>query len=174
MTMEIKDNFLDNKHLAQLDELVYNTHFPWFLQKEQITGANDGCWFSHVIYDNDAPRSDLYNPVMEIFKNNLKYISLCRITVNLLLRQETPSISDFHTDYQKLDILDEKKITTAIFYLNTNNGATEIKDSPRINSVRNRLIMFPTITPHRAIGPTDVAERIVLNFNFIKIENVTI
>ena len=34
--------------------------------------------------------------------------------------------------------------------------------------------MFPTNTSHRAIGQTDTPERIVLNFNFIKSENVTI
>ena len=161
--MEIKDNFLDNKHLAELDNLV-GTSFPWYLQKEQIKGANDGCWFSHIVYYKDVPGSELYNPIINIFKNYLNYVSLIRINVNLLLRQETPSISDFHTDYGG------EKITTAIFYLNTNNGATEFKND-KIDSVRNRLIMFPANTLHRAIGQTDVATRIVFNFNFIKREN---
>ena len=108
---------------------------------------------------------DFFNPIINIFKNYLNYVSLCRINVNLLIRQETPSISAFHTD------MASEKITTAIFYLNTNNGYTEFKDGNRIDCIRNRLVMFPTNTPHRAIGQTDVATRIVFNFNFIKREN---
>ena len=171
--MEVRDNFLDDIHLIQLDELIDNPYFAWHLQKEQNMGQNDGCWFSHKIYERDIPRVDssciiINSSVIEIFKSNLKYISLFRITVNLLLRQELPSISDFHTDFQNdITILDEKNITTAIFYLNTNNGSTEFKDGDKIDCVRNRLITFPTPTPHRAIGQTDVTKRIVLNFNFV-------
>ena len=160
--MIIKDNLLDDIHLTQLDELINSPYFAWFLQKEQVTGANDGCWFSHRIYGADEPASPSYKPMIEIFKDYLKYVSLCRITVNLLLRQENPNISDFHTDFNG------EKITTAIFYLNTNNGATEIKGGDRIDSVRNKLIIFPANTTHRAIGQTDVKQRIVINFNFIE------
>jgi len=170
--VEIKDNLLTKEQLAQLDKLLSNP-FPWYLQKEQIKGADDGYFFSHIIYNEDVPKSDLYNPIIKIFKNYLNYITLCRIHINLLVRQETPSISDFHTDCD-FSPEDEEIMTTAIFYLNTNNGATEFKDGDRIDSVRNRLIIFPTTSPHRAIGQTDVAERIVFNFNFIKRENVTI
>jgi len=159
-----KDNFLSDFHLTKLDELIDHT-FPWFLQKEQIAGKNDGCWFSHLMYDQDAPQSPKYETIHKIFSNYLNYISLCRITTNLLFKQDNPSISAFHTD---CEYLDKTKITTAIFYLNTNNGATEFKDGDRIDSVRNRLIMFPNFTLHRAIGQTDANQRVVFNFNFIK------
>ena len=159
--MEVKDNFLDEVHLIQLDELINNPYFAWYLQKEQVKGGNDGYWLSHLIYFLDEPRSELYNPVINIFKNKLEYVSLCRITVNLLLKQENPS-SDFHIDYEQ----NNKKMTTAIFYLNTNNGSTEFEGGDKIDCVRNRIIMFPTNTLHRAIVQTDVIERIVINFNF--------
>ena len=169
MTVEIKDNLLNNKHLVEVDQLINvvpgTNDFPWYLQKEQVTGADDGSWFCHILYDEDVPKSDWYNPLINIFKNYLPQVTLVRVYVNLLLRQETPSISDFHTDYEHPE--NPNNITTAIFYLNTNNGATEFKDGDRIDCVRNRLIMFPTNTSHRAIGQTDVIERIVLNFNFI-------
>jgi hypothetical protein len=168
--IEIKDDFLSNDHLSCLDEIIQGPNkIPWFLLEEQVEGSNDGSFLQHMVYDEDIPRSPIYTPIIESFKNYLRYVSLCRITVNLLLKQETPTVSDFHTDFQhESTISDETRITTAIFYLNTNNGATEIKDGPRIDCVRNRLVMFPTLTPHRAIGQTDVNKRIVLNFNFIK------
>ena len=97
--MELKDNFLEDDHLKDLDKIIDNPEFPWYLQKEQVIGAKDGHWFSHVIYMHDEPRSNSYEPVSRMFKSYLKYISLCRITVNLLPRQNPPSISSFHTDF---------------------------------------------------------------------------
>ena len=169
--MEMKDSFLADIHLTQLDELIdRDGEFAWYLQKEQVRGADDGCYFSHMVYDFNQPKSKLYDPLIEIFKYYLKYVSWLNITVNLQLRQETPKISVFHTDFSSdtdTVVTDEKKITTAIFYLNTNNGYTEFEGGDKIDCVRNRLIMFPANIPHRAIGQTDVIERIVLNFNFI-------
>ena len=71
--MKIKDNFLVKKDLTQLENLIYN-NFPWYLQKEQVTGADDGYWLSHILYDEDVPKSALYNPIIIIFKSYLKLI----------------------------------------------------------------------------------------------------
>ena len=166
--MEVKDNFLSNAHLTQLNELIDSYSFPWFFQKEQVEEKNDGYFFSHILYDPNLEKSIFFDPVFNIFNSYLKYSFLCRCIVNLIPRQSTPSISIFHTDFQH-NVLkpDEDKITTAIFYLNTNNGYTEFKGRDRIDCVENRLVMFPAKTFHRAVGQTDVIQRIVLNFNFI-------
>jgi hypothetical protein len=168
--MEIRDNFLDEKHLVQLESIILGDTFPWYLQKEQVPGTDDGCLLLHTLYDYNVPRSEFYATIDDIFWGYLNYVSLCRVQINLLLRQNPPSISGFHTDWQDRPLMDETKITTAIFYLNTNNGTTEFKDGTKVDAVKNRLVMFPAITPHRAIGQTDITERIVLNFNFIKSE----
>ena len=54
--MRIKDNFLDDKYLIQLEELINNPYFAWYLNEEQTKGADDGCWFSHLIYDKTGPK----------------------------------------------------------------------------------------------------------------------
>ena len=176
--MRIKDNFLDDKYLIQLEELINNPYFAWYLNEEQTKGADDGCWFSHLIYDKTGPKElklpreisektfscSEFSPLLIKIFNNLNYVDLYRITINLLLRQKNQSISAFHTDFE-----DEIKITTAIFYLNTNNGYTEFENGDKIDCIRNRLIMFPVNTLHRAVGCTDVNKRIVLNFNFLNI-----
>ena len=41
MGLKIKDNFLDSDHLQEIDKLVH-TNFPWYLNKEQVTGALAG------------------------------------------------------------------------------------------------------------------------------------
>ena len=161
--MKIKDNFLDEIDLIRLDELINNPYFAWYFRKHQVSGADDGCCFTHLIYRLDEPRSDLYEPVINIFKNKLEYVSLCRIYANLLIKQGLPKASGFHTDFEDT----HDKITTAIFYLNTNNGATEFENGDRIDCIRNRLLMFPANLSHRAISQTDVDKRIVLNFNYI-------
>ena len=49
----VKDNFLSDVHLTQLDELINNnTYFPWYLQEEQVDGADDGCFLLHKIYSD--------------------------------------------------------------------------------------------------------------------------
>ena len=163
--MIITDDFLDKKDLDQLDEYLMSPAFPWYLQKEQVAGSNDGSWFCHIMYDNDVPKSDLYNPIVKIFKNYLNYLTLIRLNVNLLPKQENPSPSDFHTDLD--EFFDKEKSTTSIFYLNSNNGYTEFEDGSTVDSVQNRLVTFPTTTLHRAVGQTDTETRIVLNFNYI-------
>lgn len=163
--MIITDDFLDKKDLDELNEFLMSPSFPWYLQKEQVTGANDGSWFCHIVYDNDAPKSDLYNLIVKIFKKHLNYLTLIRLNVNLLPKQENPSPSDFHTDLD--EYLNKEKATTSIFYLSTNNGYTEFEDGSTVDSVQNRLVTFPTTTLHRAVGQTDTETRIVLNFNYI-------
>ena len=98
--MEVKDNFLSNKHLIQLNELIDSYSFPWFFQKEQVEEKDDGYFFSHILYDPNLEKSTFFYPVFNIFNSYLKYSFLCRCIVNLIPRQETPSISTFHTDFQ--------------------------------------------------------------------------
>ena len=83
---------------------------------------------------------------------------------NLLVKNDTVKFSDYHVDLKdvKSDIM-----TTAIFYLNTNNGATEFKSGEGVDSIKNRLVVFPKNTYHRAVNQTDTDKRIVLNFNYI-------
>ena len=57
--MEVKDNFLDEIHLIQLDELINNPYFAWYLQKEQVKGTNDGYWLRHLIYEANVQKSNL-------------------------------------------------------------------------------------------------------------------
>ena len=58
--------------------------------------------------------------------------------------------------------------TTAILYINTNNGYTEFENGEKVESVANRVVMFPSNTKHRGITQTDEQTRILINFNFLK------
>jgi hypothetical protein len=58
------------------------------------------------------------------------------------------------------------KHKTAIFYINTNNGYTEFNDGTKVDSVENRMLIFPSKLSHRAVAQTDEDQRIVINFNY--------
>ena len=51
-------------------------------------------------------------------------------------------------------------------YMNTNNGYTLLEDGTKIDSIENRLTLFPGDMLHTGISQTDTNIRVVLNFNF--------
>ena len=55
---------------------------------------------------------------------------------------------------------------TAIYYVNSNNGYTEFEDGTKVDSVRNRLVTFPSSMKHRGVSQTDTRTRMVINFNW--------
>ena len=58
--------------------------------------------------------------------------------------------------------------TTAVFYINTNNGYTEFEDGTRSESIANRMVTFPANLKHRGTTCSDEKTRIVINFNYIE------
>ena len=76
--------------------------------------------------------------------------------MNLLPKTENIIYHPFHTDNPS------KKGTSAIFYINSNNGVTRF-DEGYIESVENRLVRFPCTKPHAGSTCTDEHFRVVLN-----------
>ena len=56
--------------------------------------------------------------------------------------------------------------TTSIFYMNTNNGYTEFENGAKVESVENRMVVFPAEMKHRGTSCTDKKIRVVINFNY--------
>jgi hypothetical protein len=65
-----------------------------------------------------------------------------------------------HRDY------DHENLTTAIYYVNSNNGYTKFKSGEEIKSLENRLIVFKCNLLHSGTTCTDEKRRVVINFNF--------
>ena len=71
--------------------------------------------------------------------------------------------SDFHIDYK------DTKSKTAIFYLNTCDGGTEIKINDKvkfIKAVENKILIFNTNTLHRAMTSIKSPIRYIINLNY--------
>ena len=144
---------------------VIGCQWAW---NDQINYANDGYFqFTHNIYDGHSILSKSFNMIEPIL-NHEKVISLYRIKANLNPRTENLQIYDdgFHTDHGSCNDLHTPKMTTAIYYVNTNNGYTLFEDGTKVESVANRLVKFPCSIKHTGTNCTDEKRRVVINFNW--------
>lgn len=133
--------------------------------------------FNHLFWGYNGSEchwSEFYDELCVPFLKRLEIPFVCRIKANLLVKQSRPSIGAWHLDITANTPSETKLLKhycTAIYYCNTNNGYTELEISKnktkKIESVANRLVLFPTSVKHRAIGQTDENARIVINFLFI-------
>lgn len=93
-----------------------------------------------------------------LFLLNVK--SLVRIKANLVTKKDIVYEYGMHSD-QTFDC------SAAVFYLNTNNGHTNI-GGEKIASIENRLIKFNALTEHSGSSSTDSQIRVVLNINYFE------
>ena len=112
---------------------------------------------------------DLFLTYPLFFRKLEEYLNVKKwwlMRVNCTIGQLEPHTGAWHTDYnhENLDICEET--TTSIFYLNTNNGGTKFKDGQFVESKKNRLVTFPTLTEHAGVWCTDAKLRYVLNMNY--------
>jgi len=179
--IDIIDNFLSLEHFESLEKIFFDIRFPWFYNSsinyldrdgERISDE-DGSreleeynfQFTHVLYGSkpddchqtiNSKSFDTIIPILE--KLNPK--SLVRAKVNLIPRADKIIIHGFHNDFKDYDS------TTALFYINTNNGLTVFENGKECSSVSNRLVMFPSSLKHSGTTCTDEKIRVTLNINY--------
>jgi len=147
-----------------------SSDFAWYLNnilnaKEYEVIKNYNTQLTHSFYLNDtinSPAFSLLNPILK----KIKHFSLLRIKANLILKTDKIYEHGMHTDFKNKGT----KITTGIFYVNTNNGYTKFKNGTVINSEQNKYVEFDSNLEHTGTSCTDSTYRIVINFNYIKNE----
>ena len=153
----------------------FTSGFPWFFCPHKCFAGEDQSTspgqFIHMIYSGDLPRSIFYESHFLPIMNALDISILSRIKLNLNLRLPEPFYSDFHVDITDLTEDITSKLTTSIFYINTNNGYTELEtgeEDTRVESVANRMLTFPANMKHCGTSCTDERRRVVVNFNYFE------
>ena len=169
--IKIKDNFLKQDDFDRVKKLLTENDFPWFFRDKYYAmdwfdhqDELDKFQFTHTFYEDDMVRSE-YMDQLNCFMELIRPISIFRITTNLLTR--TPDIVEnaLHVDM----FLPEEKLkqwTTALFYVNTNNGYTKFEDGTKVESVENRVVIFPTNMKHTGTSCTNQKTRVVINVNY--------
>jgi len=157
--MKVIDNFLPTEKFGPLQEMFLSKSFPWYWGSEKVLGAPSfyNYQLCHTFYENNVTMSNWdIRSVIETLKPN----AIHRIKANLTLY--TPEIYEYglHTDVKEFEC------NTAVYYLNTNDGYTIFEDGAKVESVANRIVIFPSRMRHTGTTCTNAKRRIVLNLNF--------
>ena len=186
MTEEVKviDNFLPEEQFKELAGFLLPTSenapdFPWFYRHGKASHGDGSFQFSHLFFEmHDSVLSSNYYAIVQplLFKisNRNDITGGClfkRIKANLETIKKKRE-SDFHWDYynKEENPKPEKNMRIGIFYINTNNGYTELEDGTKVDSIANRILLFPNTIKHRGVSHTDEDLRCVININYFKEE----
>jgi hypothetical protein len=162
MKPKIVDNLLAKEDFSQIQEELLGPNFPWYYCKGIDYKSDKNFQFCHKFYVNwnwCSQFFNLFDPIVKI----IQPITIFRIKANLLTI--TPDIieNSFHKDVPDRG---NSIWTTSIFYVNTNNGYTKFEDGTIVESVANRMVMFPADLYHNGTTCTDEEIRVVVNFNW--------
>ena len=184
MEVQVIDNFLNSYHFSLIESRMMGKNFPWFYGGEIVDDETEGYdpnmfQFIHHFFNKNG-RSNHYNMVEPIIsklgldKSNTsistlhadaahnKLNKLIRLKGNLTTRTVFNRKTGYHIDFKEYPI----PYTTAVFYINTNNGGTQFKNGDFIKSVANRVVIFDSSLKHCGVTCTDNKRRIVINFNY--------
>lgn len=178
--MHIIDNFLDETTFNGIKSTMLSSGFPWnYAQvksgrnvdntptKEIEHYSNQQMYhnfhgFDHAIHKTHSQTMKIIWPILK----KIQPAALGRIKANLQFHTEHQYQTPFHTDMSLMP--KNVPYMTAVFYLNTNNGYTILKDSDeKIYSYENRFVVFDGHRSHAGSTCTDSKIRAVINLNFI-------
>lgn len=166
--IEIYDNYLPDDYFKYLKGMLLNSdaNFSWnysdFVVDENNKDVNE-FQFAHIFYQHNVPVSPFFNELAIIFQK-LNPLTLIKVKANLLPKTTNHIEHGMHVDIVGSNC---QNLRTSILYINTNNGYTLFEDNTKINSVENRMVIFPTHMRHTGATCTDEKIRVVINFNFL-------
>ena len=169
----IKDNFLSQQDFGTIRDIITAEKFQWSFSQYVDSSDEEPTpgQFVHTVYFGSVPCSQFYNSLVPIIEHKLGISALYRIKLNLQPRLPEPFKYSFHSDLDGDFEGVASHWSTAILFINTNNGYTEFENGEKVESVANRLITFPSNFKHRGVTQTDEQTRIMINFNFLKRKN---
>jgi len=171
--IKILENVLPDNEWSELNEDLNSPDFSWFYQKiplQSDTTDYKTFYFTHG-YINlngniDTEWQNKHNlPIVKFLTNYFKSdIDLFWSKANMFTRLEKNYVCGYHTDIDNIPNMNESY--TLIYYINTNNGGTQIKDGDFIPSIKNTAVLMSSDTIHSSVIQTDENVRLNMNFNF--------
>jgi hypothetical protein len=162
MEYKVVDNFLPPDYFKQLQEVLTGNSFAWHKEKGITNDDSKEIYFYHLAYWEDKPQSLLYEMLVE-FKRMLFMKTCIRMKANLYLKTDEVKQHGWHKDFHYSH-------KGAVFYLNTNDGFTILKDGheeTKIESIANRVLFFDPSVMHTSTSCTNAKGRVTLNFNYV-------
>ena len=157
--MEVIDDFLPSYQFKELQSLLMGMDFPWFYN-DSICYKKDGLFqYKHTFYKRTTGMESNYLPIFNHCVSLLGIKELWRIKANARSKSLFKRFSCYHIDGFPCS-------TTAILYVNTNNGYTKFKKGSKVKSIANRMLIFDSKLEHSGVTCTDALRRVVVNFNY--------
>ena len=157
--MEVIDNFLPDYHFRSLSNIILGDAFDWYYNEDTAIEGDGHSHFINMFYKKNPVGPTESFPKIEPYLPFFKMKELCRIKANLAPRTIFHRKTGWHVDNLPCS-------TTAILYMNTNNGWTEFKKGSRVKSVANRVVIFDSNLEHQGVTCTDKKRRVLINFNY--------
>jgi hypothetical protein len=166
--MQVLDHFLERTAFLRLRAAVEAPGFPWVAERILSSGygeldSADNRQAVHGLYlrkggrEVRSDRFELLRPVLE----RLQPVELIKAKLNRTAHKDRHIEYGLHVDTRR------PGATTAILYLNTNNGYTLFEGGDKVTSMANRLVLFDAAHRHTGASCTDADWRWVLNVNLI-------
>jgi hypothetical protein len=160
---EVIDNFLSPDDFINIKNTMFSNNFPWVYEPNVLNYPNKETsdelyFFTHTFYRDYVPQSNFIS-ILDLIIKKLNPKSIVRIQANLYPNVNKYIESKFHRDY-------DYSHKGAVFYLNTNNGFTELEDGTKIQSIENRILLHDPFEFHKIVPCTDEKVRIVIVFNY--------
>ena len=149
---------LDKDVVDNIEKTLGGDLFPWYYQNSVATDSDTtNFYFTHQIYFY-GDQSNYFNAIIPILKK-LKYKKLIRVKANLY-----PNINRVIKHPKHVDFNYPTK--GALYYLNTNNGPTFVGNK-KVESIKNRLLLFDASKEHNSVTCTDAKFRLNVNINYL-------
>lgn len=167
---KIIDNLLLPDELKLIQDTMLGAKFAWFYNNfvdydpedfESCVDYPHNFHFVHGFYGHFSPKSECLHILDPVIKK-LNPAAIVRIKANLSTISANRIEHSFHTDRNDVHC------TTAIFYVNDNNGVTIFEDGSEVPSVANRLVIFDSQLMHKGTTCTDQKLRCLINFNYFE------
>ena len=163
--MIIIDNFLNEEYFKTVQNHMMGTFYSWHWC-DGIVDPNDGKHqLVNLMFDVESENvilDDFYScihPMLDKINKHVPIKQLLKIKCNFTYKTIEHEHGGLHIDY--------KDATTAIFYINTNNGWTNFKNGAKVESIENRLVIFDSNLEHEGVTCTDEIRKMVINFNYV-------
>jgi len=161
--MKIIHNFVGSVNYRSLKKYLLSSQVRWGLNR--VLFLDKDCGYHQlcsVVYDNHRIWEEHTFNMMLPLLNKLEIRAILRVKLNLLFRTNEIIEHGFHTDYTP----PMKGSKTAVFYVNSNNGYTKLKNGTIIKSEENKIAIFDGETEHTGTTCTDEEFRVVVNINY--------
>ena len=164
--IKIIDDFIPHHQFRNIENCIYD--IPWSfgtvgIQNDpndvMLCDPLDNFQFVHLFYKDYEITSQHCNLILPIIqKLNLR--ALIKIKANLNPRTSKIIEHTFHRD------VDYDDSFTSVYYVNSNDGYTLFEDGTKVESVGNRMVIFPSNMMHTGSTCTNQKARVVINFNY--------